>query len=270
MINKYRVRASSWGELFDCAYRWEGKQILGLSHATGGPAALGSALHASTAAFDQARIDGADVSADDAAEVFMQTLKDPGYDVVWDPEEMSRKDAEKSGLGLHVKYCLEFSPKYTFKAVELETKPLDIDCGNGVIITLTGRMDRARLRDVDGKLGISDLKSGGAAVQKGVAKIKGHRPQIGVYELLTEHTLGIPIEAPGEIIGLKTKGTLEIGTADIHGAKTLLVGQEEPRIVGLIEHAAVMFSTGLFPPNPNSNLCGPRYCPRWSVCKYHD
>ena len=68
---------------------------------------------------------------------------------------------------LLVKYCREVTPKYEFFAVEMETKPLDIDCGGGVIVQLTGTMDRARVcRKSDGP-GIADVKRAAAAVQKG-------------------------------------------------------------------------------------------------------
>jgi hypothetical protein len=50
----FKVRASSWGRLFDCAYAWEGTHILGLKKASGLRAQLGTAIHASTAAFDLA------------------------------------------------------------------------------------------------------------------------------------------------------------------------------------------------------------------------
>ena len=68
-------------------------------------------------------------------------------------------EAERVGLSLLVKYCREVSPRYHFVAVEMETKPLDIDCGGGVIVRLTGTMDRARVcRKSDGP-GIADVKA---------------------------------------------------------------------------------------------------------------
>ena len=41
-------------------------------------------------------------------------------------------------------------------------------------------------------------------------------------------------------------------------------------LAGLIEYAAVMFRTGLFPPNNQSILCSERYCARWAACKFHE
>lgn len=262
------VRASSWAGLFDCAYRWEGIHLLKLRNVVGLRAALGTAIHAGTAAFDLARLTGDTVTADDAAGVFVDKLRDPENE--YDPErdDLSVPEAEKVGLTLLTKYCFEVSPRYNFVAVEMETKPLDIDCGNGVIVRLTGTMDRARIRKGDHGVGIADLKSGSAAVQKDAAVTKGHGPQIGTYELLYEHTTGEPITDDAEIIGLKTKGKAEIATATIKNAKRAMVGTEDTP--GLIEFAAEMFKTGRFYPNPKSLLCSEKYCPRHSTCPFHD
>ena len=221
------VRASSWAGLFDCAYRWEGIHLLGLRNVVGLRAALGTAIHAGTAVFDQARISGEAVTADDAAGVLVDKLHDPQNE--FDParDDLSMPEAEKVGLTLLTKYCFEVSPRYNFVAVEMETKPLDIDCGSGVVVRLTGTMDRARIRKDEHGVGIADLKSGSAAVQKGAAVTKGHGPQIGTYELLYEHSTGEPISDDAEIIGLKTKGTAEIGFGTIKNAKRVMVGTEE-------------------------------------------
>lgn len=262
------VRASSWSGMFDCAYRWEGIHLLGLRNVVGLRAALGTAIHAGTAAFDQARLTGETVTADDAAGVFVDKLRDPENE--FDParDDLTVPEAERVGLTLLTKYCFEVSPRYNFVAVEMETKPLDIDCGNGVVVRLTGTMDRARIRKGDHGVGIADLKSGSAAVQKGAAVTKGHGPQIGTYELLYEHTTGEPITDDAEIIGLKTKGTAEIATGIVKNAKRAMVGTEDQP--GLIEFAAEMFKTGRFYPNPKSLLCSANYCPRHGKCHFHD
>jgi hypothetical protein len=262
------VRASSWAGLFDCAYRWEGIHLLGLRNVVGLRAALGTAIHAGTAVFDQARISGDSVTADDAAGVLIDKLRDPENEYDPSRDDLSVGEAEKTGVTLLTKYCFEVSPRYNFVAVEMETKPLDIDCGNGVTVRLTGTMDRARIRKGDHGVGIADLKSGSAAVQKGVAVTKGHVPQIGTYELLYEHTTGELITDAAEIIGLKTKGTAEIATGVVKNAKRTMVGAEDQP--GLIEFAAEMFKTGRFFPNPKSMLCSEKYCPRWGKCHFHD
>ena len=262
------VRASSWAGLFDCAYRWEGIHIRGLRNIVGLRAALGTAIHAGTAVFDQARISGDPVTADDAAGVVMDKLADPDNEYDKDRDDLSMPEAQKVGVTLLTKYCLEVSPRYNFVAVEMDTKPLDIDCGGGTIVRLTGTMDRARIRKGIGGIGIADLKSGSAAVQKGVAVTKGHGPQVGTYELLYEHTTGEPITDDAEIIGLKTKGTAEIATGTIKNGKRVMVGTEDQP--GLIEFAAEMFKSGRFYPNPKSLLCSDKYCPRHSTCPFHD
>ncbi|CAN0620481.1 PD-(D/E)XK nuclease family protein [Burkholderia multivorans] len=264
----YSVRASSWGALFDCAYRWEGIHLLKMRNVVGLRAALGTAIHAGTAVFDQSRLDGSGLTADDAAGAFVDKLRDPANE--FDParDDLSMSDAERIGLSLTTKYCLEVAPRYDFIAVEMETKPLDIDCGNGVIVRLTGTMDRARVRRSAAGVGIADLKSGSSAVQKGAAVTKGHGPQIGTYEMLYEHTTGDTIGDTAEIIGLKTKGTPEVATAPIANAKRVMVGTEDTP--GLIEFAADMFKSGRFYPNPKSLLCSANYCPRHATCQFHE
>lgn len=262
------VRASSWAGLFDCAYRWEGIHLLGLRNVVGLRAALGTAIHAGTAVFDQARISGDSVTADDAAGVMIDKLRDPENEYDPSRDDLSVGEAEKTGVTLLTKYCFEVSPRYNFVAVEMETNPLDIDCGGGVIVRLTGTMDRARIRKGDHGVGIADLKSGSAAVQKGVAVTKGHGPQVGTYELLYEHTTGEPITDDAKIIGLKTKGAAEIATGIVKNAKRAMVGTEDQP--GLIEFAAEMFKTGRFFPNPKSLLCSDKFCPRHNACIFHD
>lgn len=263
------IRASSFATLFDCAHKWEGVHLLGMRKPVGMPAVLGTAIHASTAAFDRQRLPGGQrITADDAAGVLVDTLRNPGEDVQFTDDDMPMEIAERVGLVLHTRYCNEVSPRYEWTAVELETKPFDIDCGGGMVIRLTGTMDRARLRKGWAGFGITDLKTGATAVQKGVAKTKGHAAQVGTYELLTEHTTGQRATEPAEIIGLKTKGTPEVATGKIANARRIMVGDGESR--GLIEYAAEMFRSGLFPPNPQSMLCGERYCARWGRCHFRE
>ncbi|KVD52099.1 RecB family exonuclease [Burkholderia ubonensis] len=264
----YAVRASSWGGLFDCAYRWEGIHLLKMRNVVGLRAALGTAIHAGTAVFDQARLDGSGLTVDDAAGAFVDKLRDPENE--FDParDDLSLSEAERIGLSLTTKYCLEVAPRYDFIAVEMETKPLDIECGGGIVIRLTGTMDRARVRRTALGPGIADLKSGSKAVAQGVAVTKGHGPQIGTYEMLYEHTAGELIADTAEIIGLKTKGTPEVATAPIANAKRVMLGTEDTP--GLIQFAADMFRSGRFFPNPKSLLCDRKYCPRYGTCQFHD
>jgi hypothetical protein len=265
-MSELAVRASSWGEIFDCGYRWEGKNLLGMRLPAGLRTVLGSAIHAATAAFDQSVIDGSGVTVDDAAGVLVDKLRDPGEECDFSRDDLTPKEAESIGITLLSRYCREWSPRFEFRYVEMATTPLTIDCGGGVVIRLTGTMDRARVYADSGSVGIKDLKSGARAVEKGGAKTRGHAAQIGTYELLYEHTTGERPTAPAGIIGLKTSGKPEIATGEITGARELMVGTDDHK--GLIEFAAIMFRTGLFTPNPSSILCGERYCPRYGVCRY--
>ena len=262
------IRASAWSGLFDCAYKFEGIHLLGMRNVVGLRAALGTAIHAGSAVFDQARITGDTVTAVDAAGVMIDKLHDTENEFDHGKDDLSMAEAESAGIALLTKYCNEVSPNYNFIAVEMETKPLDIDCGDGVIVRLKGTMDRARINKTTGGIGIADLKSGSAAVQKGVAVTKGHGAQIGTYELLYQHTTGEQITSEAEIIGLKTKGKAEIGFGKIGNAMEIMVGNENNP--GLIELAAHMFKTGKFYPNPKSMLCGEKYCPRWNSCNFRE
>lgn len=260
-----KVRASSWASLFDCAHRFEGQQLLGMRMPSSPRALLGTAVHAGTAAFDAARVLGAPISAYDAAEAVVQTLRD-AEDVNWRGSDLGKNDAERIGLALHTDYCNRWSPRFEFMAVELTAKPLVIDCGGGQLVELTGTLDRSRIIASTGRARIADVKTGRAAVSDGVAKTRGHAAQIGTYQLLCEHTTGEPMDDEAEIIGMKTSGKPEIATGIIHNAKQLMIGTPEHK--GLIEYGAEMFRSGLFPPNPQSQICSERYCPRWKTCHY--
>lgn len=268
MSNITTVRASSWSKLFDCPHKFEWENLLDHYKPAGMRALLGTAIHAGTSAFDQGRIDQSGITPDDAAGAVVDTIHHPEFEVDRSQDDLTEREAERIGLTLHARYCLDVSPKYQFRSVEMETKPMDIDCGNGVIVRLTGTMDRSRVRQSDDgkRVGVTDLKSGAAAVVKGVAKTKGHVAQVGTYEMLLEHTTGETITDYGEIIGLKTKGKLEIATGTIKNAKEAMIGTETQK--GMIEYAAAMFSSGLFPPNPSSMLCSEKYCARWQTCLF--
>ncbi len=265
----YRIRASSFGELFDCALRWEAKHLLNRRMPNSPRALIGTGVHAGTAVYDLSRVDGGQpICLDEAAGVAVDTIEEriKTEGVIWTNDEPSKREVLNTALRVTTTYCELVAPRYEFEAVELATKPLDIDCGGGIVVTLTGTLDRARVRA--GSHGITDVKTGRAAVVQGRAVTKKHRAQIGTYELLYEHTTGNAIKAPGEILGLNTSGQFASGTGEIHGAKELLLGPQGAP--GLIEWAATMFRTGLFPPNPQSTLCDGRCCPHHSACPYRE
>lgn len=266
-VSTYTVRASSWGSLFDCAYRWEGEHLLKMRKPAGLRALLGTSVHAGTAAFDQARIDGADVSVDDAAGVLINTLHHPEYEVDYKQDDINMCDAERIGLALHVRYCTELAPQFHFIEVETKLDPMEIDCGGGIRIRLTGSMDRARVASYGTGVVIPDVKTGSRVVSQGKAQMKGRSAQTGTYQLMYEQTRGIRTEG-AQIIALSTGGRNEVAVSPVFDARRVMVGTDDAP--GLIQHAAEMFRTGLFPPNPQSPICSPKYCSRWATCIYHE
>lgn len=268
-----RIRASSFGGLFGCAYRWEGIHLLGMENPGSPRALIGTGVHAGTAAFDQARLDNRPISLDFAAGVAADamTARIAAGEVRWMKDEPDRRQAEAIATRLTRRYCAEVSPRYEFLAVEQTVKPLDIACGGGVTIRLTGTMDRSRTVAIPvggGRLRrVVDVKSGRAAVNRaGVAATKKHKPQLGTYQLLDEHTSGETVDDTAEVIGLNTMGRGRIGFGETTDAKQLLRGT--PEQPGLLELAAQMFRTGFFPPNPQSSLCDAKFCPRFHRCPY--
>jgi hypothetical protein len=263
----YPVRASSWGGLFDCAHRFEGVTFMGLKGASGMRAHLGSSVHTSTAVFDLAKTQHNPVSVDDAAGAFIEALHNPAYEVDFRQDDLSIKKAEQIGLTLHTMYCHDISPQFNYSQVEMTLNPLHIDCGGGVVIKLTGSMDRARVADTADGAVIPDLKTGGRVITDGKANTKGRSAQLGVYQLLYEHTTEEPTVG-GQIIALSTGSKQEAAVSKVWDARPLMLGSDGTP--GLIEYAAQMFRSGSFPPNNQSALCSPRYCTRWNLCKYRD
>ena len=262
------IRASALADLFDCQARFYWRNIVGLRMPSSGAAHLGTALHRSTAVFDQGRIDGAGVTADDAAGEFVTALHHPETEVVWD-EDQPIKKAEKIGLVLHSKYCADIAPTQNYKAVELTCEALDVETSAGTI-RLTGTTDRVRVTPAG--LAIADLKSGARAVgSDGRAVTSGHHLQVGVYTLLAEFALGEPLNGTPAIIGLQTTTAGRVGIGELGDVRTPLIGTEEQP--GLIEIAAGVLKAGVFAPNVRSILCSQKFCPahrgNGGPCSYH-
>ena len=258
------IRASSLGSLFDCPARWAAIQIDGMRMPSNGKAALGKAVHASTAVFDQSTIDGAGITVDEAAGAAVDAIHRPKEETVWGEDE-SPQEAEKIALSLHRKYCTAIAPAQDYTAVEVLCERLEIaDLG----IALTGTTDRVR-RVGDG-FGIADLKTGKAAVAAdGTVKTAGHAYQMGVYEILAEFGAGVPITAPAEIIGLntaKTEKSQRVGKGSVTGTRAVLLGDGEH--MGVLEIAARIVHSGNFYGNPRSMMCDRRYCPIYHLCRF--
>jgi hypothetical protein len=271
----FQVRASAFGGLFDCGYRFEWETLMGKRKTSSLRAWLGTSIHASTAAFDKAALAGAPISANESADVFQEMLWTPTEEVDFKDSKLSMKQAEVIGLTLHARYCAEIAPLMIFESVEMALKPLDVDV-EGVIIRLTGTMDRARVARVPTKMApsnplvyrkvIADLKTGGRLITDGVVTVKARAAQLGTYQLLSEYTDGEQTWG-SQIMALQTTMATQVGVSHVFDAKRHLVGTEnEP---GLLEMAGKMFKIGLFPPNPASALCDKKYCSRWDHCKFH-
>lgn len=259
-----RVRASSLPELFDCPARWEAKHLLGMRMPMSGRAALGKAIHASTGAFDAARVLGSPITCDEAAAAAVDALHRPDEDVDWDEE--SPQKAEGIALALHSKYCVEIAPGQQYEAVEANCEALEItDLG----LVLTGTIDRVYRAD-DGSLGISDLKTGKTAVNaQGQVKTQGHGLQLATYELLAEVAVQQVISAPARVVGMQTGMTdkaQRIAIGEIDSPRDALIGT--PEAPGALQHAARFIQSGLFYGNPRSQLCSPKYCPRYEHCNF--
>jgi hypothetical protein len=255
------IRASSFGSLFDCPARWIAIHLENRRVPQTGIAALGTGLHAGTAAFDIERLNGLVPSLSAAEDAAVDAVRYPRDETDWEGEQ---EKAESVARSLTRKYCQEESPKHDYIAVEASVESLLIeDLG----IILCGTTDRVERTD-DGN-GIRDIKSGKQAVgTDGKAKTQGHAAQMGVYELVAEAALQLPMRAPAQIIGLQTNQTPDkqrIGTGDIVGAKEVLLGDDEN--TGLLITAAKLVH-GEIPPwgNPKSMMCHNRYCPSFNTC----
>lgn len=265
------VRASSWPSLFDCSYKWYWQNIVGLRSPSGGAAHLGTAVHAGTAAYDQSILDGKFISVTDAVDASRQALATPENDVAWD-DSLSPADADRYAVKLTTRYCHDIAPTRTYTAVELKCTALDITTKHGTV-RVTGTTDRVRQLQ-DGRKAISDVKTGGRATEKlesggRRAVTKGHHIQLGIYTLMAEQATGERMDGPAEIIGLQTSKDTPCATGEIADVKTPLLGDD--KTPGLIEIAAGMLKSGVFPPNPKSNLCSRKFCPAYAAhCKYHD
>ena len=261
------VRASSWGSLFDCAHKWEGEYLMGIRKPAGMRAHLGTAVHAGTAAFDQATLERTPITPDDAAGAFVDALREPDREIDMAQDGLAVRDAERIGLTLVSRYCVEIAPRFDYVAVEAQLAPMDIDCGNGITVRLTGTMDRARVATTEYGPVIPDIKTGARIITNGVVNTRGRSAQLGTYQLMYEATARVPT-AGAQIIGLSTGARQDVDVSPVFDARRVMVGDAD--YPGLIQHAAVMFASGMFPPNPSSPLCSPKYCARWSRCHFHE
>ena len=265
------IRSSSWGDLLDCAARWSAIHIEKIYRPSSVPAMMGTAIHYGTAIYDSAKVEQRTPSIEEAVEAAHQKVRQPDEEIKWMADDYSRRQAEEITIKATELYCREVSPLYEYSAVELRPVPLDIDV-DGQIIRITGQMDRTRIiKDplYENGEGITDVKTGKRIVDsQGKVSTKGFKFQLGVYEILTEHSYGRKVTLPAQIAAVSTAKQPKAGTAAVYDAKALMLGTpEEP---GIIETAGRMVKAGLFPPNPYSRLCSEKFCPIYHRCKAHD
>ena len=277
----FRVRASGLAMFFDCPSRWAAVTLDGKRTPSGVPSLIGTGVHGSTAAFDSSRLNSNEqtwISADDAADVLEQTLKNPTEEVDWTGWRLDK--AMTVGLGVHTRYCNEIAPLKDYVAVEqtLQELVVNVPCNahdpeETLSIELTGTLDRVyeeatEYRDEQDiplyhhAFGIADVKTGARACSMSVGK---HKAQIGVYELLAEHN-GHHITLPGEIIQLQTSSNYQAAVEPLYGARIALLGFEGR--TGLLEHMARMLKTGDFFGNASSFLCTEKYCANYTDCMF--
>lgn len=262
--NLATIRASSIGDLFDCAARWEARHVRQIWQPSSGAAHLGTSIHAGTAAYDRASLDGAPIGIDEATGAMVETLHQTAFEILWD-DGLSPGKVEPIARALLANYVETIAPCREYVAVEARCDDLTIDV-EGFLLTLTGTVDRVR-REPDGTLGICDLKTGKTAVATdGTVQSGKHAAQLGAYEILAQHAIGKPMDAPAEIIGLQTNGKARVGSGLIDRPRDLLLGGED--FAGLLEMAAGILRAGIFPPNNRSMLCSAKFCPIHATCKY--
>lgn len=266
-----KIRASGFSEIFDCPARWFARTFEGKRGVSTGRAYLGTSVHHATAIFDQAELEAAPITVDDAAGIFVDCIHAPEdlrKEVVWDNEDLTVKDAEEIGLSLTTRYCFDIAPRIDYAAVELQCKPFDIEMGEDLTIRLTGTLDRIRIKNQH--FGISDLKTGKRICdQDGNVDIGKNVVQLATYELLelmARDTFDPDIVLPAQIIGLPTTEGRPIGITSVKLPHKLLLGDEKYK--GLLEMAADLIRKRLFWGNPRSMLCSERYCPAWRDCRW--
>jgi hypothetical protein len=247
-----QIRASSISELLDCSRRWESKHVLRIQYPRSAAAHIGTSIHAGTAIYDASwQSEDAIEAANEAA---IRELENPTEEVDWgDMPDKERVQRVLTGMSAYID-----NVKREYTEIELALEPIMVDVA-GTEIMLTGTTDRVRLSE--GKIGITDIKTS-ARTQTGARAA----PQLGIYQFMTETYLGMEMDLPAEIIGINTsKGTVTI--TEIPRAKEIVLGT--PDQPGLLEGAASILRSGMFPPNPSSMMCSVKYCPIYATCGAH-
>ena len=78
-----RLRASSVADLLDCPLRWSKRNLEGMKLPSTPPALIGTAVHASTAVYDQSELHGDGLTIDDAAGAAVDAINNPREEMNW-------------------------------------------------------------------------------------------------------------------------------------------------------------------------------------------
>jgi len=86
------IRASSFGALFDCPSRWVSIHMEGRRTPQSANAALGTAIHAGTAVFDEDRVKNIVPSLDAAEDAAVESVRRPREETVWDEASIDKAE----------------------------------------------------------------------------------------------------------------------------------------------------------------------------------
>lgn len=268
------LRASSVKELLDCPSRWQANNT-----ASGIPAIptsikghTGTCVHKATEIYDKkylgtlAPSTPVDEHIKGALRAFNYAFQNPKFPV----RETEAKDLKKMrevGHKLVARYIEEIAPTLVYSHIELKCKPYEIDVGN-IIFSLTGGIDRLYLPDpAIRRHGIADLKTGVQAVNaQNEVEVVAHKAQLGIYEILGEHTIREEITAQAKIIGMQTNSMARVAIGETMSARDVVLGTAENS--GILAHAGKLIEHGIFFGNPSSMMCNPDYCRRYKTCHY--
>lgn len=276
-MNEVSLRASSLPELLDCPARWHAKQVLGMRLPSSPEAALGKAVHAGAAAFDKSVQAGDPIKMHDAAEISRNAILHPDEEVDWSAStEIDRSDATgMAGLmtGIYIDNIGAWKggrtgredddapvERRSFIKIEETLQPFVVVNRDGSRVTLTGTPDRIYQQGED-LFGIADIKTG-----KSASGGRDHRAQLAVYEVLAKYSMGIDINAPAFVLGVKSTGEFFPDSAGYPLADGLMFGGNAAG--GLMQYVFALMKAEIFPGNPKSVLCSKKYCPAHGICRW--
>lgn len=225
---------------------------------TSAGAAVGTAVHAGAAFTLQAKVDtGAPGANEDAEEIAVMSLRDEIRDGAnWDDATPRANDGEKQVRRMVAEYRRTVAPK--IKPIMVE-KRLEADLGDGFLNS--GQADSLALEPGS----IRDLKTGAERI---------HIPQLGDYSLLARAN-GLEVTRLVEDFIPRVKTSYAQPEAiEISYPVDFAEQVAQHRLRQMMRDLSAFRDTGdamVFPANPSSMLCSPKYCPvhGTSTCRQH-